>query len=122
LSTRFLCVSTGIPYHSLARHLPRWLDFGYVIRQPCVGLGDYEYRAANKAHTWLSLAETHLPNAQLFKSELLEWQKAVQSDFNKMMALPFTRFIPAYEKAIRSFHRNQAKAVKTRDRGISRRR
>jgi hypothetical protein len=114
LSTRFLCVSTGIPYHSLARHLPRWWDFGYITRQPCVGLGDYEYHALEKAYTWLALAKTELPNAKLFLSELSEWQKAIQTDFDKMMTLPFTKFIPAYEKAIKVFKRSQTKATKAR--------
>ena len=112
LSTRFLCVSTGIPYHSLARHLPRWWDFGYITRQPYVGLGDYEYHVLEKAYTWLALARTELPNAKLFLSELSEWQEAIQPDFDKMMALPFTKFIPAYAKAIKTFRRGLVKAAK----------
>ncbi|MFC1869861.1 hypothetical protein ACFLYE_01155 [Chloroflexota bacterium] len=114
LSTRFLCVSTGIPYHSLARHLPRWWDFGYVIRQPCGGLGDYEYHATEKAHTWLALAKDELPNARPFLSELSEWQKAIQPDFDKLMTLPFTKFIPAYAKVNKAFKKSQAKAAKAR--------
>ena len=112
LSTRYLCVATGIPYHSLARHLPRWWDFGYVTRQPCVGVGDYEYHATEKAYTWLALARTELPNAKLFLSELSEWHEAIEPDFDKLLALPFTKFIPAYAKAIKAFKRSQAKAAK----------
>ena len=111
LSTRFLCVSTGIPYHSLARHLPRWYDFGYVTRQPCVGLGDYEYHALEKAYTWLVLARTDLQNAKLFLSELSEWQKTIQPEFDEMMTLPFTKFIPAYTNAIRQFSTSKGKAT-----------
>ena len=114
LSARFLCVSTGIPYHSLARHLPRWWDFGYVTRQPCVWQGDYEYHATEKACTWLAIARTELPNAKQFLSELSEWQKTIQPDFDKMMTLPFTKFITAYAKAIKAFKRSQAKATKAR--------
>src|ERR1035437_7294755 len=84
LSTRFLCVSTGIPYHSLARHLPRWWDFEYVIRQPYIGIGDYGYQATEKSYGWLALAKTELPNAALFASELSDWQKAIRSDFDKL--------------------------------------
>jgi hypothetical protein len=112
LSTRYLCVSTGIPYHSLARHLPRWWDFGYVTRQPCVSLGDYEYHATDKAYSWLALARTELPNAKLFLSELSEWHKAIEPDFDKLLAMPFTKFLPAYDKAINAFKRSQAKAAK----------
>lgn len=112
LSTRYLCVATGIPYHSLARHLPRWWDFGYVTRQPCVGAGDYEYHATDKAYTWLSLARTELPNAKLFLSELSEWHKAIEPEFKKLLAMPFTMFLPVYDKAIKAFKRSQAKAAK----------
>lgn len=113
LSTRYLCVATGIPYHSLARHLPRWWDFGYVTRQPCVGLGDYEYHATEKAYTWLKLARTELPNANLFLRELSEWRKVIEPDFDKLLAMPFTKFIQAYAEAIKAFKRSQAKATKT---------
>ena len=119
LSTRYLCVATGIPYHSLARHLPRWWDFGYVTRRPCVGMGDYEYRATEKAYTWLKLARTELPNANLFLSELSEWHKAIQPDADKLLSLPFTKFLPAYAKAIKAFKRSQAKAAKARTKNIS---
>ncbi|MFC2033229.1 hypothetical protein ACFLUB_01730 [Chloroflexota bacterium] len=113
LSTRFLCVCTGIPYHSLGRHLPRWHDFGYVVRQPCTGLGDYEYAARDKAYDWLSLSSQNLPNHKAFISELVAWQTAIKAEFDKLLVMPFTKFLPAYAKAIKAFERSQIKAAKT---------
>ncbi len=112
LSTRYLCLSTGIPYHSLGRHLPRWHDFGYVTRQPCVSLGDYEYTARDKAYDWLSLSSQNLPNHKAFISELVAWQTAIKADFDKLLVMPFTKFLPAYAKAIKAFERSQTKAAK----------
>ena len=112
LTARFLCVSTGIPYHSLARHLPRWRDFGYVIRQPCVGLGDYEYHATEKAYTWLALARTELPNAKLFLSELSEWQKAIQPDFDKLLVIPLPSFYQHTLRLLRHLREAKLKLLK----------
>jgi hypothetical protein len=79
-----------------------------------LGIGDFEYCATEKAYTWLSLAKTELPNANLFLSELFEWQKAIQDDFNKLLALPFTKFIPSYARKIKTFKRERAKAAKAK--------
>jgi hypothetical protein len=78
-----------------------------------VGLGDYEYSAMEKAYSWLALARTELPNVELFLSELSEWQKIIQVDFDKLLALPFTKFLPAYAKKIKAFKRGHAKVTKT---------
>jgi len=75
-------------------------------------LGDYEYAARDKAYDWLSLASKNLPNHKAFIGELVAWQTTIEPDFDKLLAMPFSKFILEYVKAIKAFERSQAKATK----------
>lgn len=106
LSARQLCLLAGVPYRSLGRHLSRWLEFGYVERrynltQPQGG-GTYEYRALDKALTWLSLAEAELPGYNTFINALIDWQTSLKPYYNSFVSLGFVEFVKALDNSIRS--------------------
>ena len=95
LSVRKLCLMSGIGYYSLARALPRWTHWEYVARYPTtvIGQGDYMYRLLVKGKSWLDLAIEQLPNANLFKQELEQWQIHIAPRWDEYMTLPFEDFI-----------------------------
>lgn len=94
MPARQLCVYTGIGYYSLARTLPRWVRFGYVIRRPILFGGDYEYHLEAKGRAWLRLAVQYLPNYLLFMDDLRKWQSRLTdegiSDLLRLGFVPFT--------------------------------
>ncbi|MDD5702931.1 MAG: hypothetical protein PHU23_12880, partial [Dehalococcoidales bacterium] len=97
ITTRQLCLSTGIDYYSLARALPRWIRYEYVSRQPTaiIGEGDFQYRLLPHGRSWLNLAVDNLPNTPMFLNELKTWQNEIMpSDrFSEFMTLPFNVFV-----------------------------
>lgn len=103
LSSRSLCLYTGIKYRSLARALPRWYGFAYVNRQPCLimGQGDYEYILLSRGRDWLRLAEARLPNYKLFISELKAWQATLDSKtIQRYLSMGFLPFVSGLDDAI----------------------
>lgn len=89
VSSRRLAIECGVSYYSVARHLKRWVDYGYVKRRICLtyGSGDYEYQIQDKARRWLRLAKAELPNAYLFQAEFLAWQKQLNEHGYRDMLL-----------------------------------
>ena len=95
ITARELCLLTGIGYRSLGTALPRWVGFGYVVRQPhlAFGQGDYEYKLLTKGKTWLKLAAGNLPNFPAFRQEQKAWQELVESSFTHLLSLGFVYFV-----------------------------
>lgn len=77
LSTRELAIYSGIPYRSLTRVLPKWVEWEYVERRPAQSfrkhIGDYEYRLMPHGKSWLDLAKNKLHTRIDFHRELSAW-------------------------------------------------
>ena len=107
LSARQICIVTGIGYYSLGRALPRWVSFGYVIRQPIMIAGDYEYHLEPKAKKWLRLANSYLPNYSVFMNELKAWRVVLTDDIvGDLMSMSFRSFVSELDNKIRDFREN----------------
>ncbi len=111
LTTRQLVIASGISYHSLARALPRWVNFGYVVRREISFAGKFEYQLFDSGGTWLRLAYRNLPNYNLFVAELIAWQDYIPDDVvSDLIAMPFTQFVPTLDTMIRDFRNNGKRA------------
>lgn len=107
-TSRQLCVLSGITYPSLGRALPRWVRFGYCIRQriDAYGAGDYVYQIEAKGRKWLQLAARYLPNYPLFMQQLNQWQEYISTGIEQeLLSLPFSRFITELDKKIKEFQK-----------------
>ena len=103
VTTRILCIYSGIGYRSLATALPRWYDFEYVDRRVALhtGNGDYEYKLLPRGRSWLRVAERNLPNFRTFIAELEAWQSTLdQKRVLWLMSLGFLLFVAAFDAAI----------------------
>lgn len=102
LSSRELCLWSGIGYRSLARALPKWYTWEYVSRRPCTtyGLGDYEYKLQARGREWLAIARAELPNYGRFISELMAWQAHIRPKWTEFMAMPFHKFVDSLHEAV----------------------
>jgi hypothetical protein len=112
VSTRRLCILTGIGYYSLGRALPRWIRFDYVRRRPCTTWrgGDYEYQVTKHGRDWLKIAERDLPSYRVFMGQLMAWQAELRrgDTVEHMLAVPFSEFVSDLgESARRVFHRGE---------------
>lgn len=111
LNTRQLCLASGITYHSLARTLSRWVNFGYIKKRPIEIHGHYEYALLPKGKTWLSLASRYLPNYQVFIRQLNAWQAIMTDDvIEDFMIMPFNDFVASLNERIIDLKNNGKRA------------
>lgn len=98
LSTKELAIYSGVPYRSLTRALPKWVEWGYVERRQVQfhnkrRLGEFEYRLLIHGKSWLDLADKKLHTRHKFYDELRRWY--LFGVFNKslLVACPFNKLV-----------------------------
>jgi len=97
LSTRELAIYSGVPYRSLTRCLPQWVEWGYVERRPARSIrrhiGDYEYKLLVHGESWLKLANDKLHNSRKFYDELRSWYVFAVKNFDLLAKCKFNKLL-----------------------------
>lgn len=97
LSTKELVIYSGIPYRSLTRCLPDWVEWGYVEKRPVTGgvkrIGDFEYKILDHGISWLTLARDKLRNKNKFQTELKAQYTFGSRNFEVLIGMSFNQLV-----------------------------